>query len=46
VGLDLKVESYLAETRARLAEEEKSQRLKEEKAKMKAKANNKEAAKP
>lgn len=42
VGLDLKVESYLAETRTRLAEEEKSQRLKEEKAK----AKNKEAAKP
>jgi outer membrane protein assembly factor BamD len=40
VGLDLKVESYSAETKARLAEEEKSQKLKEEKAK------GKEASKP
>ncbi len=35
VGLDLKVESYIAETKARLAEEEKSKKLKEEKAKAK-----------
>ena len=37
VGMDLKVESYIAETKARLAEEEKSQKLKEEKAKANAK---------
>ena len=37
VGMDLKVESYIAETKARLAEEAKSQKLKEEKAKANAK---------
>ena len=44
VGLDLKVESYIAETKARLAEEERSRKLKEEKAK--AKAKGKETPKP
>lgn len=44
VGMDLKVESYVAETKARLAEEAKSQKLKEEKAK--ANAQVKETAKP
>ncbi len=38
VGLDLKVESYIAETKKRLAEEEKSKQLKEEKAKAKSNA--------
>jgi outer membrane protein assembly factor BamD len=52
VGLDLKVEAYIAETKARLAEEEKAQKLKEEKektkieAKTKAKTKDKEASKP
>ncbi|MEN6359133.1 MAG: outer membrane protein assembly factor BamD [Smithella sp.] len=44
VGMDLKVESYIAETKARLAEEEKAKKLKEEKEK--AKAKKKEAPKP
>lgn len=44
VGLDLKVEAYLAETKARLAEEERTKKLKEEKANIKAK--DKEASKP
>ena len=44
VGMDLKVESYIAETKARLAEEAKSQKLKEEKAK--ANAKDKETSKP
>ena len=44
VGLDLKVESYIAETRARLAEEERSLKLKEEKEK--AKSKGKETPKP
>ena len=44
VGMDLKVESYVAETKARLAEEAKSQKLKEEKAK--ANAKDKETSKP
>ncbi|MHB8137055.1 MAG: outer membrane protein assembly factor BamD [Smithellaceae bacterium] len=38
VGLDLKVESYIAETKKRLAEEEKVKQLKEEKAKAKSNA--------
>jgi len=38
VGLDMKVESYIIETKARLAEAEKAQKLKEEKEKEKAKA--------
>lgn len=42
VGLDMKIESYIAETKARLAEEERSQKLKEEKVK----AKSKESAKP
>lgn len=46
VGLDLKVESYIAETKARLAEEEKTQKLKEEKEKAKAAAKDKKASKP
>jgi len=37
VGMDLKVASYIAETKVRLAEEEKSRKLKEEKEKAKAK---------
>jgi len=44
VGMDLKVEAYIAETKARLAEEAKSQKLKEEKTKVNAK--DKETAKP
>ena len=44
VGMDLKVESYVAETKARLAEEAKSQKLKEENAK--AKPKDKETSKP
>ncbi|MEN6638461.1 MAG: outer membrane protein assembly factor BamD [Smithella sp.] len=44
VGIDLKVGSYIAETKARLAEEEKAKKLKEEKEK--AKAKKKEAPKP
>ncbi|MEN6467536.1 MAG: outer membrane protein assembly factor BamD [Smithella sp.] len=43
VGLDLKVETYIAQTKTRLAEEEKAQKLKEEKEKAKAKE---EKAKP
>ena len=46
VGMDLKVEAYIAETKVRLAEEEKSQKLKEEKEKAKAAAKDKKAAKP
>ena len=48
VGLDLKVEAYIAETKTRLAEEEKAQKLKEEKekAKVEAKAKTKAASKP
>jgi outer membrane protein assembly factor BamD len=42
VGLDLKVETYITETKARLVEEEKLQKLKEEKEK----AKDKKAAKP
>lgn len=46
VGLDLKVEASIAETKARLAEEEKAGKLKEEKAKAKVKANDKNASTP
>lgn len=48
VGLDLKVESYITETKAKLAEEEKLLKLKEEKekAKVQEKVKNKEASKP
>ena len=51
VGLDLKVETYIAQTKTKLAEEEKAQKLKEEKEKAKAaakeeKAKTKEPAKP
>lgn len=45
VGLDLKVEAYIAETKARLAEEEKAKKLKEEKARTE-KAKNSSTAKP
>ncbi len=38
VGLDLKVESYIEETKKRLEAEEKSKQLKEEKARAKAQA--------
>lgn len=38
VGLDLKVEAYIAETKGRLAEEEQKEKLKEEKEKAKIKA--------
>ncbi len=44
VGLDLKVDAYIAEAKARLAEEEKDKKLKEEKEK--AKTKGKEASKP
>lgn len=46
VGLDLKVEAYIAETKARIAEEEKLQKLMEEKEKAKAAAKNKKAPTP
>jgi outer membrane protein assembly factor BamD len=41
VGLDLKVESYIEETKKRLEAEEKSKQLKEEKARAKAEAKEK-----
>ena len=44
VGMDLKVASYVTETKARLAEEANAQKLKEEKAK--ANAQVKETSKP
>ena len=44
VGLDLKVESYIGETKKRLEAEEKSKQLKEEKARAKAQAKEKTAA--
>ncbi len=46
VGVDLKVESYIAETKARLAQEEQDRKLKEEKEKAKAKTKGKETPKP
>ena len=44
VGLDLKVESYIEETKKRLEAEETSKQLKEEKARAKAQAKEKSGA--